>query len=91
MVEAGLGVGIVPVQSALEELKAGRLVRWWIEGAHINSELGLARLRGGYQSPLVQTFAQLCRERFAVTAAGLAALNQAAPRKGVKRQKGRKR
>ena len=94
MVEAGLGVGIVPVQSAIEELKAGRLIRWWIEGAHINSELGLARLRGGYHSPLVQTFAQLCHERFAATAAGLAALRQATPRRGVytgaKKRKGRK-
>jgi DNA-binding transcriptional LysR family regulator len=95
MVEAGLGVGIVPVQSAVEELKAGRLVRWWIEGAHINSELGLARLRGGYHSPLVQSFTQLCHDHFAVTAAGLAALSKAAPRKSArkstKKQKARKR
>src|SRR5919206_3475314 len=40
MVMAGLGVGIVPVRSAVEEINAGRLVRWWIEGARINSELG---------------------------------------------------
>ena len=95
MVEAGLGVGIVPVQSAVEEVNAGTLVRWWIEGARINSELGLARLRGGYHSPLVQTFMQLCREHFAATARGLAALKQPAPRKSTraatKKQKARAR
>ncbi|HEX8178448.1 MAG TPA: LysR family transcriptional regulator [Pyrinomonadaceae bacterium] len=94
MVEAGLGVGIVPVQSALEEVQDGRLVRWWIEGARINSEMGLARLRGGYHSPLVQTFAQLCREHFAATAQGLDKLREPAARKTTKptnRRKGRKR
>ncbi|HKP71475.1 MAG TPA: LysR family transcriptional regulator, partial [Pyrinomonadaceae bacterium] len=44
MVEEGMGVGIVPFQSAVEEIAEGRLVRWWIEGAQINSELGLAYL-----------------------------------------------
>ncbi len=84
MVEAGLGVGIVPVQSAVEEINAGRLVRWWIEGARINSELGLARLRGGYQSPLIHTFVKLCRERFAATAKRLDAMKQPAPRNATK-------
>lgn len=84
MVEAGLGVGIVPVQSATDEIAAGRLVRWWIEGARINSEMGLARLRGGYHSPLIQSFVQLCRAHFADTAKGLAALRQPAPRKAAK-------
>jgi DNA-binding transcriptional LysR family regulator len=65
MVETGMGVGIVPVRSALEEIKEGRLVRWWIEGAQINSELGFAYLTGGYQSPVTQTFIRLCRESFA--------------------------
>ncbi len=84
MVEAGLGVGIVPVQSAVEEIKAGRLVRWWIEGARINSELGLARLRGGYQSPLIQIFVKLCHEHFAATTKRLDALKQPAPRNVAK-------
>lgn len=84
MVTAGLGVGIVPVQSAVEEINAGRLVRWWIEGARINSELGLARLRGGYHSPLIQTFAQLCREHFAAKTESLSSLKQPAPRKAKK-------
>ncbi|HJR08487.1 MAG TPA: LysR family transcriptional regulator [Pyrinomonadaceae bacterium] len=65
MVETGMGVGIVPVRSALEEIAEGRLIRWWIEGAQINSELGFAYLSGGYQSPITQTFINLCRENFA--------------------------
>ncbi|HEY0082262.1 MAG TPA: LysR family transcriptional regulator [Pyrinomonadaceae bacterium] len=65
MVESGMGVGIVPVRSALEEIAGGRLVRWWIEGARINSELGFAYLSGGYQSPVTQTFISLCRASFA--------------------------
>jgi DNA-binding transcriptional LysR family regulator len=65
MVESGMGVGIVPVRSALEEIAEGRLVRWWIEGAQINSELGFAYLSGGYQSPVTQTFISLCRSNFA--------------------------
>jgi DNA-binding transcriptional LysR family regulator len=65
MVEMGMGVGIVPVRSALEEIAEGRLIRWWIEGAQINSELGFAYLSGGYQSPITQTFINLCRENFA--------------------------
>ena len=64
MVEAGMGVGIVPRQSAREELAAGRLVQWWIEGARINWELGLARLAGSYDSPVRQTFTELCRRHF---------------------------
>jgi DNA-binding transcriptional LysR family regulator len=95
MAEAGLGVGIVPVQSASEEIKAGRLVRWWIEGARINSEIGLARLRGGYQSPLMQAFTRLCREHFAAATRGAAQARQPATRKQTKqadkKKKGRVR
>ncbi|MFN2597512.1 MAG: LysR family transcriptional regulator [Pyrinomonadaceae bacterium] len=64
MVERGMGVGIVPYQSAVEEIADGRLVRWWIEGAQINSELGFAYLSGGYQPPVMQTFVRLSRAHF---------------------------
>ncbi len=64
MVEEDMGVGIVPLQSVTEEVAKGTLVRWWIEGARINWELGLARLVGGYESPIHHTFLQLCREHF---------------------------
>jgi hypothetical protein len=39
-------------------------VRWWIEGAQINWQLGLARLVGGYESPIQLKFLQFVRERF---------------------------
>ena len=69
MVEEDMGVGIVPLQSVHEEVRSGSLVRWWIEGAQINWQLGVARLVGGYESPIHQTFLQLCREHFAQPAA----------------------
>jgi DNA-binding transcriptional LysR family regulator len=64
MVEEDMGVGIVPLQSVSEAVEKGRLVRWWIEGAHINWELGIARLTGGYESPIMQTFVKLSRDYF---------------------------
>jgi DNA-binding transcriptional LysR family regulator len=65
MVEEDMGVGIVPLQSVGEEVKTGALVRWWIEGAQINWQLGVVRLVGGYESPIHQKFLQLCRKHFA--------------------------
>lgn len=64
MVEEDMGVGIVPLQSVQEEVAKGELVRWWIEAAQINWQLGVARLVGGYESPIHLTFLQLCREHF---------------------------
>ena len=69
MVEEDMGVGIVPLQSVQDEVERGSLVRWWIEGAQINWQLGIARLVGGYESPIHQTFLQLCRVYFAPPAA----------------------
>ena len=67
MVEEDMGVGIVPLKSVVDEVERGRLVRWWIEGAQINWELGIARLTGGYESPITQTFVQLSRKYFGDT------------------------
>jgi DNA-binding transcriptional LysR family regulator len=64
MVEEDMGVGIVPLQSVQEEVAQGRLVRWWIEAAQINWQLGVARLVGGYESPIHLTFLGLCRDHF---------------------------
>jgi len=64
MVEEDMGVGIVPLQTVWEEVEKGRLVRWWIEGAQINWEMGLARLAGGYESPIAHTFVKLSRDYF---------------------------
>ena len=65
MVEEDMGVGIVPLRSVQDEVASGTLVRWWIEGAQINWQLGVARLIGGYESPIHLKFLQLCREHFA--------------------------
>lgn len=65
MVEEDMGVGIVPLQSVKEEVEKGKLVRWWIEGAQINWELGTAQLSGGYESPIMQKFLALARKAFA--------------------------
>ena len=64
MVAADMGVGIVPLSVARDDVERGRLVRWWIEGARINWEMGVARLNGGYLSPVTQTFLELCRAHF---------------------------
>ena len=73
MVEEDMGVGIVPLQTVSDAVEKGRLVRWWIEGAQINWELGIARLIGGYESPIVQTFIKLARNHFGGDAARPAA------------------
>lgn len=64
MVENGLGVGTAGAKTIANEIREGRLVSWTIEGARIDWELGLARLRGGYLSPIAKEFISLCTESF---------------------------
>lgn len=64
MVENNLGVGTAGAKTIADEVREGRLVSWMIEGAEINWELGLARLRGGYFSPISRDFVALCKESF---------------------------
>ena len=64
MVEEDMGIGIVPLQSVKEEVDKGRLIRWWIEGAQINWELGIAQLSNGYDSPIMQKFVSLAHRNF---------------------------
>lgn len=66
MVENNLGVGMAGAKAIADDIRAGRLVSWVIEGADINWELGLARLRGGYYSPIAKEFVELCKECFVV-------------------------
>ena len=68
MVEEDMGVGIVPLQSVREEVEKGKLIRWWIEGAQINWELGIAQLSNGYESPIMQKFVALARRNFTAAA-----------------------
>src|ERR1043166_6396790 len=83
MVEEDMGVGIVPLQSVRDEVASGRLVRWWIEGAQINWQLGLARLVGGYESPIHLTLLRLCREHFGNTGASQTRTRQKKKRKAA--------
>ena len=64
MVEEDMGVGIVPLQSVKDEVERGKLIRWWIEGAQINWELGIAQLSNGYDSPIMQKFVSLAKRNF---------------------------
>ncbi len=64
MVEEDMGVGIVPAQSVKNEVAAGKLVSWWIEGARINWSLGLAWLKDGYDTPIHRSFIELSKEWF---------------------------
>jgi DNA-binding transcriptional LysR family regulator len=87
MVAADMGVGIVPLSVARDDVERGRLVRWWIEGARINWEMGLARLSGGYLSPVCQTFLELSRAHFAGEAGGA----EPKARRGARAQGGAKK
>ena len=64
MVAKNLGVGIAGTKSVAVEIREGRLMSWMIEGAEIRWELGLARLRGGYFSPIAKEFVHLCKDSF---------------------------
>lgn len=65
MVENKLGVGMTGAKSVAKDIRDGKLISWFIEGAEIKWELGLARLRGGHFSPIGKEFARLCKESFA--------------------------
>jgi DNA-binding transcriptional LysR family regulator len=84
MVEEDMGVGIVPLHSVREDVEKGKLVRWWIEGAHINWELGIAQLTGGYESPIMQKFVALAHKNFASEAAIIGPSRKAKTKAGVK-------
>ena len=64
MVENNLGVGIAGAKTIADEIREGRLISWLIDGTEIRWELGLARLRGGYFSPIAKEFVRICKEIF---------------------------
>lgn len=64
MVANDLGVGMTGAKSVAKEIAEGVLTSWLIEGAVIKWELGLGRLRGGYQSPIGKEFIRLCKASF---------------------------
>lgn len=64
MVENKMGVGMAGAKSVAQEIREKKLVSWLIEGAEIKWDLGLAKLRGGYFSPIAKEFVELCKESF---------------------------
>jgi DNA-binding transcriptional LysR family regulator len=64
MVANGLGVGMAGARSVAKDIRAGKLISWYIEGAEIKWELGLARLRGSHFSPIAKEFVKLCKASF---------------------------
>ena len=83
MVEEDMGVGIVPLQSVKEEVEKGKLIRWWIEGAQINWELGIAQLSNGYDSPIMQKFMSLAHKTFSESPAVSATKKKKSARKSA--------
>jgi DNA-binding transcriptional LysR family regulator len=64
MVENDMGIGIAGAKTVSKEIGSGKLASWLIEGAEIKWDLGLARLRGGYFSPIAKEFVRFCKESF---------------------------
>lgn len=64
MVENKMGVGIAGAKTVSGEIREKRLVAWQIEAAEIRWDLGLAKLQGGYASPIAKEFVSLCKESF---------------------------
>ncbi len=64
MVENKMGVGMAGAKRIAKEVREKKLVSWLIEGAEIKWDLGLAKLRGGYFSPIAKEFVELCKDSF---------------------------
>lgn len=64
MVESKMGVGIAGAKAVSKEITDGKLIAWFIEGAEIKWDLGLARLRSGYLLPIGREFIELCKQSF---------------------------
>jgi DNA-binding transcriptional LysR family regulator len=64
MVASGLGVGMAGAKSVARDIRDKKLISWFIEGAEIEWETGLARLRGGHYSPIAKEFVKLCKDSF---------------------------
>lgn len=64
MVENNMGVGISGAKNIAENVAKNKLIALKIKGVEIKWNLGLARIRGGYFSPIAKEFVQLCKENF---------------------------
>ncbi len=64
MVEAGLGVSIIPRSSAREEIKDGKLVALPVRGFKDYWELGIVSVKSEHVPPLLRAFKKLCEKHF---------------------------
>jgi len=62
LVEAGLGVALMPKSSVREELRIGSLRAIEIQGLRLEQPVVAVRRRGGYESPLAAAFLSLLRD-----------------------------
>lgn len=62
LVEAGLGVALMPRSSVREELRIGSLRAIEIQGLRLEQPVVAVRRRGGYESPLATAFLSLLRD-----------------------------
>lgn len=64
MVENQMGVGIAGIRAVKQQVDDGILAALRIEGAELHWDLGVARLRGGYVSPIAKAFMEVCKKTF---------------------------
>lgn len=64
MVENQMGVGIAGIRAVKQQVDDGILAALRIEGAELHWDLGVARLRGGYVSPIAKAFVEVCKRTF---------------------------
>lgn len=64
MVENQMGVGIAGIRAVRQQVDEGILSALRIEGAELHWDLGVARLRGGYLSPIARAFMEVCKSTF---------------------------
>jgi DNA-binding transcriptional LysR family regulator len=64
MVENRMGVGIAGLRAVKQQVDEKALAALRIEGAELHWDLGIARLRGGYLSPIARDFIEVCKKTF---------------------------